>query len=309
MMRPLAITLLLFAGTARAGPLAVIAFGEAAEQIEPEVRSALSSVDGVTLQPRAATLDEMKAAAGSGLVCGPESDECVVKFAVVAGLERVITVTAAPAPDGLHVQLAHIDAGLARRTGAVELVLPGGNTTQALEDAALMLLAPEKHFGALVVVVHPSGARVFVNGVERAVAAPRASLLVRAGSQRVEARLPGHEPAGADVDIAVGAQMTVEFALRPLDATAPVGARGGPAPAPAEAAPAIGVPLMVLGGGAIVATAGLGTAITIDGLLVATDIGDADARDLMLLVERVAAGVAVAGGVAVATGVILFASE
>ena len=66
---------------------------------------------------------------------------------------------------------------------------------------------------------------------------------------------------------------------------------------------------VVVGAGAATLVSGAVAALVLDGILFNTDVGDADGRDVMLGVERVAAAVAAGGALATGVGLVLIATE
>lgn len=274
--------------------LALVPFGEAAQEVEAPVRQALARASEARLSPGPATAADVEAARQVGLSCGPDSDECLVKLALFLRVDQLVSLAATRTPEGIVAELILIDAALGRRAGSARTTLASGAPDARLEDAALLLLAPDASFGTLALSLTPASASVRVDGEPR----DERRLLLRAGVHEVAVEAPGHHERTLKVEVRPGTVTQQELRLVPLATPEP----------PATPAAAMDVPAMVLlgvGGGVLLA--GATTALALDSMLRNEgSIRGAEARENALAVERVAAVAGGAGLLAAAAGALLW---
>jgi hypothetical protein len=163
--------------------------------------------------PRAAVLEEQKAAVAKEPACAEAASEaCVRAFARLAGVKKVVTVGMQVEGDGQLVQLQLFDTSadaFTREVAAVWVEDP------AQTDALLrrVLLKSEK-LSEIVADVAPSGARIAVDGVPvgtAPLAGPIAHLTP--GTHRVSAEREGHLPLSLEVQTHEGARTHVALRL------------------------------------------------------------------------------------------------
>lgn len=283
----------LVAAPARAADAALIVFGEAASELEPTVRKALGGVNRLRLTPAGVTATDLAAARGAGLACGPESDECLVKLALYLRVEQLVALSAARTPEGITMDLTLIDAGLGKRTSAVSTIVTAQRREAKIEDAVLLLAAPDTYFAVVELNVIPADSRVLVDGEPQ----EAGRLRLRVGQHVIAVSHPGHVEQEVSLMIRPATTTGLSFTLRPL--SAPAGGETAPRPlfVPGVVVAAVGGAAAVLGGA---------TALILDAsLLTEGAISGAEAREGALATERVAAGIAAVGVVAAAAGAVL----
>lgn len=286
---------------ALAGSLAVVSFGDAGGELAGDVRAAVARLDGVSVLPAKATRDEIGSAAEAGLVCGATSDECLVRLALFAHVDQLVSVAATRSERGLDLELLLVDAALARRTATATASIPDGERRPAaVEDAVLALLVPDRVLGALRVTSTPSGAAIFVDGIESGLTGTSRALRLKKGRHDVEVRMARHRTVAASVDVLPGAETSLHA---PLKEDLP------PQRTVAEPPAALTPGVVATWAGGVLFVAGGGTAIVIDFVLATSGAGNAESRSNMLTVERVAGVVAAVGALVGIGGVVLLTLE
>lgn len=283
----------LAAAPAHAADVALIVFGEAAGDLEPAVRKTLGSLNGLRLAPAGVTATDLEAARLGGLACGPESDQCLVKLALYLRVEQLVTLSAARTAEGIAMDLILIDAGLGKRTSAVSTVVTAQRREAKIEDAVLLLAAPDTHFAVIELNVIPTASRVLVDGEPQ----EAGRLRLRVGQHVISVSHPGHVEQDVSLIIRPATTTGLSFTLRPLPASVDGETAARPLLVPGVVVAAVGGAAAVLGGA---------TALILDAsLLTEGAISGADARGGALAAERVAAGIAAVGVLAAATGAVL----
>lgn len=289
------------AAPARAAPrtLALVTYGDAVE-LEAALREELAKTPEHVLQQKRATAAELDAAKEMGLVCGPDSVDCLVRVALVARVDKLVVATATRGAGGLALELAVIDAAVGKETGraAARVPVDAQAAQAAVEDAVAGLLRPET-MASIVLAAEPADATLVVDGALQDVGASgRPRVRVRPGTHKVEVRRAGYEPWARDVVTEAGSEVLVEVALQRLDEAA----AGQPAPAAAGASPLLVGGGVVAGIGAVALLGGATSAIVLDAMLSTTDTGTGEERLTMHAAERGLAVLALVGGVAAAAG-------
>ncbi|OGQ23756.1 MAG: hypothetical protein A2138_26395 [Deltaproteobacteria bacterium RBG_16_71_12] len=286
----------LAAAPAQARSIALVPFGEAAQEVEQSARDALGKVAGVRLSAAAHTTADVEAARQVGLACGPQSDECLVKLALFLRVDQLVALAATRTAEGLALELTLVDAALGRRAGDVALTLGAEDRAAQLDDAALLLLVPDQAFGVVTLELAPADAGV---SVDDAPPINTAQLRLRAGRHTVEVSRAGFEPERRTLAVRPATTTTLAVSLTPIHVIAVEPPQ--PVPAPAGPSPVFIGGVTVAGAGALALVAGGATAIVIDGVL-GTPQGTAEERERLLGWERAAAVTAVGGAVALAVG-------
>ena len=175
------VVVLLLACVARADdrPLAVFAVagaGDAAARTRLEERVRMAAGRYATVQPAEVTAQALRSATTLGLSCDLALVECARRMGALAGAGRVV-VGALEHDDTLALGLIAVDAsGPAPVTQRLRLPAPGVARDAAVERLVMMLLAPERLLGRLLLDVAPVGARIVVDDVFRGPAPLRAPL-------------------------------------------------------------------------------------------------------------------------------------
>ncbi len=134
-----------------------------------QLRAAFAGVEGFGVVSVARTLSELEAAADMGLKCRPEDTECLARLALVMPADRLVVPTLDSTDDGaLTLRLDVYDAATAGLLQRVERTLPpvGSARVPVLQEAAALLLAPERYVGALVVTVVAPFTSASLDGAE-----------------------------------------------------------------------------------------------------------------------------------------------
>ncbi|MBI1946492.1 MAG: PEGA domain-containing protein [Deltaproteobacteria bacterium] len=284
----------LAAAPAHARSLALVPFGEAAQEIEPEVRAALGEVGGVRLAAAAHSAADVEAARQIGLTCGPQSDECLVKLALFLRVDQLVSLAGTRTAEGVALELVLVDAALGRRAGAVALTLSAEDRSAQLDDAALLLLVPDQAFGVVALEVAPVDAAVIVDGEP---AAAGAQLRLRAGRHILEVSRSGFRPERRTVVVRPATTTALSVSLTPTVVVDP----DPPVPAPEQPSPWLIGGITVAAAGAAALVAGGATAFAIDGAL-GTPQGNAEEREQLQGWGRAAAVAAVTGVVVLGVG-------
>lgn len=283
---------------------ALVAYGTAADEIEPGVRAALGALRSVALKDKAATQADVAAAAELGTSCSAEAVECLASLAVLLRVDVLVVAIGQRRQEGVALELFSIDAALGKESAreSAQLSDVGGPATRAaLREVVELLLEPHLHFGSIVVAAPPSSS-VRIDGVP---AEPDYKVRARAGQHRVEVSLPGHEPFAEDVDVAAGVDVVVAATLAPLAPLAPLAAE----PPAATDAGGISGAWIIAGSGAAIAVVGAGIALGIDAGLGAS-LGSAEEKEGYQALGVTALVVASAGAaVALTAAVIALAAD
>jgi hypothetical protein len=279
---------MLLAPRAGARSVAVLPLGEPAAEILAPVRQTVGGVTGIELTAMESMAIDIDAARRVGLACGPDSDECLVKLALFLHVDQLVVLVANRTPQGLALEAALIDAATGRRSGQVETLLGAADRVRRIEDAMLLLLAPDQHFGMLEIRASPADARVTIDGFDSEIGAQR----YRAGPHDIVVVRKGYIPHKATVVVQPAATAVIDVVLEPVVI----------APPPAVVSPG-GI---VAGVGTALFILATGTALSVEALLRTPDaIPGAQARADALQAERIAAGAAVVGAVGVGVGLAL----
>ncbi len=282
---------------------AIVAFGDAAKELEQDVRRQVAALPTVTLQPASTTMSELKAARDLGVACGFEKLDCLVKLAVLLRVEQLVAVAGVRQPDGISAELVLVDAALGRETARIALRVPAGalRRASALKDGVEQLLEPDRHFGALIVEVADESALLSVDGEPQlAKPFPRARLTLREGPHDILVTAKDKRPFAARPIVQAGDELVVTAVL-----DEPAGEVAGEAPRAAAASPLFltGVVLGVAGGAGLVVLGA--TTLGLEALLDFTDVGNRQERFGMQTAERVTGVAALVAGLVAAAGVAL----
>lgn len=289
----------LAAAPAQARSIALVSFGEAAQEVEQPVRGALGNIGGVRLSTAAHTAADVEAARQIGLACGPQSDECLVKLALFLRVDQLVSLAATRTAEGLSLELILVDAELGRRAGEVAFTLGAEGRAAQLDDAALLLLVPDQAFGVVVLDVVPADARV---SVDDAAPVTAAQLRLRAGEHTIEVSQHGYHSERQTLTVRPASTTAISIALT-RKRTAPPTLEP---PAPALFWP--GVVVASIGGGAVLV--GTAAALVLDDQLRTPGvIVGAQQREDTLAIERIAAGVAAVGALLATTGGVMLMLE
>ncbi|MCC7073448.1 MAG: PEGA domain-containing protein [Deltaproteobacteria bacterium] len=222
------VVVLLLACVARADdrPLAVFAVagaGDAAARTRLEERVRMAAGRYATVQPAEVTAQALRSATTLGLSCDLALVECARRMGALAGAGRVV-VGALEHDDTLALGLIAVDAsGPAPVTQRLRLPAPGVARDAAVERLVMMLLAPERLLGRLLLDVAPVGARIVVDDVFRGPAPLRAPLTLAAGPHRIDVAATGWLSSQREVALEAGGEARVRIELeRDPDAPVPV---------------------------------------------------------------------------------------
>jgi hypothetical protein len=259
--------------------LAVIAisgqgmWGPDLDRIETHLREELRALGTLELQRKDATAEHVAEARGLGIDCQQRDLECASKIGVLAGVDRVLMLTAAPKEGQFYVTLLVVDVAAGNELMRVAHWVPtaGDEYKKAIESATVRLFAPERYTGALKVRLTPPRARLFVDGELRE---PEKGIVegLEPGNRKVRVELEGYRPYEGGVQVRYQEKTDFVVALEPGDEDAPAtttpagdeatpsaaldpdDGEGPPAatPAPGVEAPALS-PLILAGGGALAA--------------------------------------------------------
>lgn len=227
------IALVLLAPAARAAdpptagrPLTVLPIGgdatvAARQSVEDRVRLAAGRYASV--QAHEATAQALRSAEALGLSCDLGVVECARRMGGLAGAARVL-VGALASDDTLTLGLLDVAAETAAAAPQrLRLPSPGLARDAAVERLVMLLLAPERLLGQLVVDVVPSGASVMVDDLFRGPAPLAAPITLPPGPHRVYATLPGFLSQTREIEVEVGTALRVRLELaRDPDAPPPV---------------------------------------------------------------------------------------
>jgi hypothetical protein len=289
-------------------PVQGTASGADLRAVEAQLRVAFVGVSGFELVSVAATAGELEAAKEMGLSCAADDEDCLARLALVMPAARLVaTWLDAGDEGGLRLRMDVYDSATAGLLQRVERALPpvGPARAPVLQEAAAVLLAPERFVGALVVKLVPPFTRASLDGADA-----RAGPEVRFDSV----------PAGTHIVTAfAGERQTTQTVEVAPGEVARVALGGGAAPADdvSEADPAMTLWPYTVGGGVaaaglLVALVGAGTSVFLLADLNFTGIvfggSGYDTRQAALLASYVATGTAVLGTAAAAAGLVLFAT-
>jgi hypothetical protein len=179
-----------------------------------ELRAALTSIPGFTVQPAAVTSESLAAAKALGLRCALSTPSCMAQLGGLANGDLVIGGARVPVTGGARVTLRLIEVASKKERRSATLVIPDGSgRARTLRLLATRLLAPERERGSLTVRVRPHGATILVDGVPHGVAPLSAPIVLMPGRHDVYIARPGHISATASVDVAFDEHASVDIEL------------------------------------------------------------------------------------------------
>ena len=222
----LVVLMLLLARVAHADdrPLAVLPFGgsgDAAARVLLQERVRVAAGRYATVQAADTTAQAVRSATTLGLSCDLALVECARRMGALAGAGRVV-VGALEQDDTLVLGLIDVDAtGQAPVTQRLQVPAAGVARDAAVERLVMLLLAPERLLGRLVIDATPRGARIVVDDVFRGPAPLSAPLTLAAGRHRVDVVATGWLSVTRDVELQAGGEARLRIELE-RDPAAPV---------------------------------------------------------------------------------------
>lgn len=168
--------------------------------IPAELRVALASIPGLSIQSAGATADSLAAANALGLSCDASAPSCMAELGGLANGDLV--VGGALERDG-SLRLRLVDVASTKELRSTSLALPasGPPRARAMRLLAVRLAAPERERGELMVHVSPSGASIVVDGAPRGLAPLRAPIALAPGTHDVYVALLGYVSVSFTVEV------------------------------------------------------------------------------------------------------------
>lgn len=229
----------LVAGEARAaeGRLALLplATGQGAPEdvlrLEGALRASIESVSGRRLESPASTRELIESARGLGVDCRPSDLDCLLKLAVLVGIDTLIVPSVSLGKDAFALDLVLIDAGAKSVARSVRHQISPRSETfgKDVEGAAVELLAPERYVGQLLVNANVNGAEVKVDDQVIGHTPLAASFGTTVGQHLVVVSKGGTSPYASLVEVRYGDTTTVDVRLQDTGEHDAASAAGGSA--------------------------------------------------------------------------------
>ena len=155
------------------------------QEIQDGIRAEATAL-GASLQDEQETYAHMKAAMRAGAACVATSTDCLVKFGLLADVQRVVAPTAIARGDGtvLDLRLVDVERGVEERRVVDLLVGDDERRRTRLRETVARVMAPDRTRGAASIVVSEPDARVLVDGHDEGLT-PRPGPVVLAPGERV----------------------------------------------------------------------------------------------------------------------------
>lgn len=229
MIRPAALAVLAFVlATAFAAPasaasgrmaLLPLATGQGAPEdvlrLEGALRASIESVSGRRLESPGSTRELIESARGLGVDCRPSDLECLLKLAVLVGIDTLLVPSVSLGKDAFKLDLVLIDAaskGVAR--SVQHTISPHSETFgKDVEGVAVDLLAPERYVGTLAVTANVDGAEVKVDDEVVGHTPVEAVANLSVGQHLVVVSKGGASPYASVVEVRYGTTTPVEVTL------------------------------------------------------------------------------------------------
>lgn len=227
----------LVAGEARAaeGRLALLplATGQGAPEdvlrLEGALRASIESVSGRRLESPASTRELIESARGLGVDCRASDLDCLLKLAVLVGIDTLIVPSVSLGKDAFALDLVLIDAGAKSVARSVRHQISPRSETfgKDVEGAAVELLAPERYVGQLLVNANVNGAEVKVDDQVIGHTPLAASFGTTVGQHLVVVSKGGTSPYASLVEVRYGDTTTVDVRLQDTGEHDAASAAGG----------------------------------------------------------------------------------
>ncbi len=297
----IALSLSVAAPASAAGRMALLplATGQGAPEdvlrLEGALRASIESVTGRRLESPKSTRELIESARGLGVDCRASDLECLLKLAVLVGIDTLLVPSVSLGQDAFKLDLVLIDAVSKSVKRAVQHTISPSSETfgQDVEGIAVELFAPARYVGTLHVTANVPGAEVKVDDEVLGNTPLEPLEDVKVGQHLVVVSKGGASPYAALVEVRYGTTTNVDVALAGGAGT--LGMPGG-----SDLLFLSGVSLASLGG-AVMLLAGAG-ALSAD-LFLYTDQGAYAEREsvkntgvVLLTTSLASACVAAAGG-------------
>lgn len=131
--------------------------GDAPERLEGALREEIEALGSHAVQPGDTTRAHVQSARDLGLSCAVDDVACLAKLGILAEVQWVVPSRVRRGDRGALLEVVLIDVQAAVERARVTRALDGP-VDDVARAASLLLLAPDKAAGSLVVEVSPSGA-------------------------------------------------------------------------------------------------------------------------------------------------------
>lgn len=185
-------------------------------RLEGALRASIESVSGRRLESPGSTRELIESARGLGVDCRPSDLECLLKLAVLVGIDTLLVPSVSLGKDAFKLDLVLIDAASKGVTRAVQHTISPHSETfgKDVEGVAVDLLAPERYVGQLAVSANVTGAEVKVDDQVVGYTPIEAVADLKVGQHLVVVSKGGASPFASLVEVRYGTTTTVDVTLQ-----------------------------------------------------------------------------------------------